>query len=330
MNVKLVMTSYNRPEILKKCFSALKDQLHGRQLIIWDDGSTDKETLAILTEAEHYRDVVVNKAPYNVGPAKALNSVINMAFTTGADAVITLDNDVILGPDDWITKMVEFSAAHPEIGVLAPNKPGCYLRLHRNGYSEVEWAVSLCYLITKRAYQEIVEQDGTWYDESLGSSIDPDLCLRVRMLGYRVGICSQAWVTDLGEGKSTVSKNLGQANFKSNAKWNRRFLGRFLYKSPLMLRWEEYPPNVLFRRLLNAQEGTLGVLHSDKPFCHHAAEVIIEVACKGNRHPPETLKKVIEADIWVNKDQKVEELDDDLLTGKRKFDLETDAKGFQL
>jgi len=323
MKTRLILCAYNRPELLEKTLIRLKEQEEQIDSIhLVDDCSTDERTVMLIDDFQKNskKECIVWKKTLNHGMASCVNYAMSFAFSEGFDFVATIDSDTIITPMDWLPRMAEFMQAHPEIGILAPDKRGSYLRLHRDGYDEVEWAVSLCYMVSKRAHEEFVWADGFFFDYGLPTSFDPDVCYRARMLGYRIGLMPGVSVTDLGEGKSTIPQKLGSGLTGFNAKWNKRLFGRFLYKSPvLFLRWEQYPLNQLFRDLLNAQEGLLAIEPDQRGLQKHAAQRVSKLHCTGTHPTPQQLQNYLKADIWVNKDQTLEEIDKALVEGRRPF-----------
>lgn len=331
MKTKLILTSYNRPELLSRTIIALAPQIkHIDAIEIIDDGSNNQTINDILKATKYHWGDKLTVLTYsdNSGYSSRINQALMRAFNLESyDYVVTMDNDVKLSPDDWYSRLIEFLHKHQEIGILAPDKPGCYVRLRRPDYDEVEWAVSNCYAINSKAYYDLnSEEETSWLDETLGNSIDPDVCYRVRMQGYRVALMPNVFVEDMGVNLSTVSKNLARDNFLSNAKWNRRFLGNFLYKCPgAFLRWEEYPQNVLFRRLVNVQQGTYDVQPTVSRLSEHQAELVTYLSCRGNNPTPDDLKKLLDKDIRLQNPQ-FQDIDPNLTQGKRKFDFDLDYK----
>lgn len=331
----LVVSTYNRPDLLTNFLTRLSQQdLSGFMTRIVDDCSTDPRVQEALVRASRSwpGPIHITYGQENQGISQRINSVlINEFYNNNAEIAVVLDPDVEIDPTDWPQRLVKFLQEHKEVGLVVPDKPGSYLRLHRKDYDEVEWAVSLCYAVRQNVFRLAILQDSYWFDPELYSSQDPDLCYRLRLLGYRIVVMKDCQVKDLGVGQSTVSDKLARSNWHFNQKWNSRLLGRFPYKCPGgFLRWEDWPLNLLFRRLVNAQQRGIEVVATPEKLCDHEAERVSFLACKGNHPSNDTLKKFIDADIWVNEAPDFDKVDPELAEGKRQFDLEKDAGRFKL
>jgi glycosyltransferase involved in cell wall biosynthesis len=336
------MATYERRELLGRVLNSLSRQRPKVDLLrIVDDCSTDPEIPVMLRYfARKWNESVgpceVEFKGQNGGASALYNAALDNLFRARKfDHVVMMDSDIVASPDDWPLRLASFLSSHPEIGCVAPDKKGCYLRLHRNGYDEVEWVVSIAYAASRKAYLEVTDsanfREGEWCDPALGTVWDCDICYRLRMLGYRVAVLPSVEVTDLGEGKSTVAGNLARANFEFNRKWNRKLLGRFVYKSRgLFLRWEDYPLNALFRRLLNAQQGSLKVEPADQKLSDHSSELVTSLHCSGNVPKPEDLRKFLDMDVSVLRDVEFGDVPNDLAAGKRQFSPEADLAPFSL
>lgn len=336
MKIGLLLTTFNRPDLLKMVLDSLTTQLPKNltKIVIIDDCSTDLGTRSLLTAfAEKYRGLAeVFRHETNHGNADSLNEGLGHLFLTEkVDYAVVLDSDATATPDDWIDKLVSFLESHPEAGIAFPNRPGSYIRLHRDGYDEVEFGITICYAIPKKAYFAVAG-DGRWFDTSLTTAWDCDTCYRLRRAGYRVAVVNEVVATDLGVGKSTLpSEKFAKGNFEFNKKWNELLLGPFIYKSPMMLRWEDYPLNMQFRRLVNAQQGAIYVSPTrGDTLSGHGAVRISYLSCSGNFPTQENLQKWLAKDVWIHRNPVWEEIQSDLAAGKRMFDLDNDVADFQL
>lgn len=350
MTTSLVITVYNRSEVLKAFLEALLYQLTYQNLvvdniIIVNDASTEV-TVSPLLESfvikSQLRGKILRLVNHleNKGTSFSINEGLDIAFTQfKSDYTIIMDSDIRVDAFaahtvekglNWTYSMVQCIANHPEIGLLAPDRPGSYLRLHRlGGYDEVEWAVSQAYCVSRRAYLETVASDGYWYDPSLCSSQDPDLCYRLRMLGYRIALRTGVSVVDIGGGVIQTSDRITRSNWLFNKKWNERFVGKFVYKSPNCLKWEDWPLNLQFRRLINAQQDTLTVQPTHGKLCNHTSERVEYLSCIDTHPKSMDLVRFIENDVWVQENQDFEDVRTDLaIYGV--FDMDVDLAGFSV
>lgn len=109
MKTTLLITTYNRPQYLKRCLASVK-RAGITDVLIVDDASTNQETLQILSEAaKEYR---VMQLMANKGICASLLFGMEHAFADGADIVINLDADAVIR-NDFLDRMLELHAAFP-------------------------------------------------------------------------------------------------------------------------------------------------------------------------------------------------------------------------
>tara|TARA_Y100001968_G_scaffold320948_1_gene354604 strand:+ start:1376 stop:2308 length:933 start_codon:yes stop_codon:yes gene_type:complete len=97
MFVSVVIPTFNRLPILKKCLSALEDQqpsssIDGYEVLIVDDGSTDGTTEWLERESTQYPHLKLLKQDH-AGPAKGRNKGVENAK---GDIIIFIDSDIVV------------------------------------------------------------------------------------------------------------------------------------------------------------------------------------------------------------------------------------------
>ncbi len=107
MNVSIVIPTYNRKPILKKCLYALENQKLNKkiveyEIIVVDDGSTDGTTLWIEDHKSDLPHVVMYKQNHG-GPALGRNLGVMKAKN---EIIIFIDSDLVV-LDDFIQRHVE-------------------------------------------------------------------------------------------------------------------------------------------------------------------------------------------------------------------------------
>jgi GT2 family glycosyltransferase len=259
MTVALTMCVYDRPDLLDRALNCLtNDHPSGADhVFVYGDGPTNPDV--IPTVCKHLQMArgasLVHGA--HVGIATGNNVVMDQAVATDdVDVIIRMDSDITVLRAGWVATLADFLRKHPEIGILAPNLPGRYMRIHRDGYDEIEYALGMIMAVRRDVYAQLNRHKANGFlDSDISHQWDPDVCYRVRDLGYRVGIIDIGEVVDLGTGTGDSSRITAQrGGFEFLKKWNIRFLGNhFRYKSPYMLRWDEFPLNYLWRREWLAQ-----------------------------------------------------------------------------
>ncbi|HET9486883.1 MAG TPA: glycosyltransferase family 2 protein [Chryseosolibacter sp.] len=109
--VHIVIPVYNRKEFTRACLLSLKNQtLQNHQIIIVDDGSTDGTSEMI---AEEFPGVTTLSGTGNLYWTAAINMGIRYALATGAEYVMTLNNDTVATPE-FMEKMIFWSQKKPE------------------------------------------------------------------------------------------------------------------------------------------------------------------------------------------------------------------------
>lgn len=105
MNTALIITTYNRPELLERCFMSVRNMSAMPNLIIIiDDASSDKETHRLIGEFNTSCDVIKLLKPENKGINDSLLQACDIAFRR-CNVVINLDADAIVKPD-FISRML--------------------------------------------------------------------------------------------------------------------------------------------------------------------------------------------------------------------------------
>ena len=100
MNISVVIPTYNRKLILKKCLLALEDQLlnnriNSYEIIVIDDGSTDGTTKWINENKQKLPHVVLYEQSH-AGPALARNLGV---LKSKNEIIIFIDSDLVVVND---------------------------------------------------------------------------------------------------------------------------------------------------------------------------------------------------------------------------------------
>lgn len=261
MTTALCMTAYDRPDLLEKTLQGLFGDYNcgADAFVIVVDGSKDSEITRVIDRYQSYfpYHVVVSYAE-NKGIAYATNLSMDIGASL-ANVVIHIDSDMYIGKDNWTKDFEKFLYDNPIVGIAAPDLNGRYMRIKRPGYDEIEYALGMVLAMRTTEYNKVKNYRGKgFFDEGIHHQFDPDICYRTRMLGLRVGIIPVGHCEHLGEGTGDSSKRTKESTairggFEFNEKWNWYFTGTFKYKSPAMLRWDEYPLNYIFRKLWMSQ-----------------------------------------------------------------------------
>lgn len=332
MKVTLVMTIYNRADLLEKTLENLivKYPCGADQIFIFSDGATEE----VLAVAKKYSSNFLNVQLVeciHLGIPGINNAAMSHARgndgTIKSDIVIRTDSDFYVESAGWAKKLGQFLVDHPEVGIAAPDWTGHYMRIHRPDYDEIEYAMGAVLACRGEVYDLVAASLGSgFFDVQIGHQWDPDVCYRVRMLGYRVGIIPLGNCVNLGEGTGdsappvlTKDSSPTKGGFQFLKKWNKYFTGLFCYKSPMMLRWDEFPLNYLWRRMWLAQLDFSDHKNKD-PFQvslqGHTFDQICIPITPGKWLLKET-REALENNLVFKGEDNLRDTDLDLLTGKR-------------
>jgi glycosyltransferase involved in cell wall biosynthesis len=176
------MTVFNREQYLGAAIASVLSQTYPHfELIIWDDGSTDRS----LQIATHYaeQDARIRLVPAtHQGRVRSLKQAHDMAAGL---YVGWLDSDDRLDPDA-LTATVKLLDEHPEVGMVytqyqtidADDQITGLGRRCKIPYSELQMLVDFMTFHFRLLRRSVYEQVGG-VDLSFPCAIDYDLCLRL-------------------------------------------------------------------------------------------------------------------------------------------------------
>jgi GT2 family glycosyltransferase len=204
LSISVVMPTHNRSASLEEGLVALLSQrypLDRYEIIVVNDASTDRTPILLKTLEETYTGRLrVFHQDRNRGPAAARNR--GVAESIGSIVAFT-DDDCVVAPD-WL-EQIQRGYREPGIvgvgGKVLPFATDSIIQRYYARYSVIAQPAmqqgQISYLITANASFRrdcLLEVGG--FDETLkiAGGEDPDLCLRLRQLGYRFGYNPQAVV----------------------------------------------------------------------------------------------------------------------------------------
>ena len=196
----ILLLSYNRKDFLKQClYEISKSTYKNYQVIVYDNASTDgsKEMLAELTDPR----IFVIYGEKNVGQ----NAYFLMhAYCEGH--IITLDDDVLRIPKDWLNYFLRAIYEVPDLGYLSADvirdeftngaKPDDseYETVAYNDLilQEGMWTGGWCSIIPEWVYKQCGPY--TYKPELIWVPTDGFYCSRVRKQGYKVAVLNNIQV----------------------------------------------------------------------------------------------------------------------------------------
>lgn len=115
MKITCILLNLNRSELaIRTIRHNLFNSGYSAKVYLIDNGSFLHEYQQVLGTYPFDRAFHVEQ---NLGVSGGLNLGINFALQDGADAVVTLANDILM-PDNWLLHMARYATAIPETGTV--------------------------------------------------------------------------------------------------------------------------------------------------------------------------------------------------------------------
>ncbi|UCE39990.1 MAG: glycosyltransferase family 2 protein [Candidatus Aminicenantes bacterium] len=213
-DLTIIIVNHNTKDHLIQTLDSLVDKIKGikHEIVVVDNASTDGSVFAVKHK---YPSVEMLPLDHNVGFAKANNEGIKYA---SGQYLLILNSDTEV-PEGSVEKLIDIIKSHPGRGIVAPlifNPDGSLQlswgkdlhlhtemflkffaeRWHRWQYRRnkgrirrnVDWVSGACFLIKHSLYRQI-----GGFDERFFLYVeDADLGKRVRQLGHKIHLTSQA------------------------------------------------------------------------------------------------------------------------------------------
>jgi len=207
----IVFLTHNNSAMSLRCLNALKRHTRHPFRLIWiDNGSSRSHYVRVRKKVEEFNHMI-HKFAYNRFYARAINQGIIMS---NAKYIVTLSNDVFVSPG-WLKKLLIGMEKNPNLGLLSPltdkiGSPACQAaaaakrwKLPVNGdynrkinklperFGSTRSSISMfCAVLRSEAVEKIGLLDERFF--ILGN--DDDYCDRMRLAGYKTGICLNCFV----------------------------------------------------------------------------------------------------------------------------------------
>ena len=250
MLTSICVNTYNRPDFLTKTLQGIAQYAKGPyELVIVDDCSPnpDVRTIISMFQKEFEKtgvSVTIHFSEKNLGAAGSTNKAMSLAK---GEVIIHIEDDIVVPYEGWNLKFAEMLNQYPELGQVVPTGSGRSDFIPREEYTEFGWALGGLFAIRREVYEKV----GGW-DVSLRHQIEPDYNLRVRMAGWRIAEVPEIKMVHMGDGDqdSTFRKQamIVCGVHQMLMKWNKRFTGMWDYDSLWAMTWDDFPPNMNFRR----------------------------------------------------------------------------------
>ena len=226
MKVAIVILNWNGEQMLRQFLpsvvehSVLPDTLGEAVVYVADNGSTDASLALLEAEFPMVRTIVFEE---NYGFADGYNKAFEQV---DAEYAVLLNSDVEVTAG-WLTPLVEYMDAHPQVGVCQPKLMAYHQKdefeyagamggyLDRYGYpycrgrifDTIEkdhgqydgdvpllWATGACLMTRLATYKEVGGLDGRFF----AHMEEIDLCWRLRLRGHEVRSVASSVVYHVG------------------------------------------------------------------------------------------------------------------------------------
>jgi len=226
--VSVILSTYNREKYIKRAIeSALNQTYKNIELIIINDGSTDRtaEIISEFSKKDPRITILTNET--NLGLAKSLNKGISQSR---GKYIARLDDDDFWSEPRKLEKQVRFFEKNPNYilvggGVIRIDESGKEIVRHLLPESDEDIRKSIL-IDNTFAHPTVVFKKSTWekiggYDENLYFSEDWDLWLRFGKLGKFYNF--QEYFTCYLQGKQNISNLNIRRNLKLNIKLRKKY-----------------------------------------------------------------------------------------------------------
>jgi len=216
--VWIVLVDFNGIEDTRRCLRSLVGQTAPVQVVVVDNASRIDVSAALAVE---FPWVAFVRSDVNGGWAGGNNIGMRHVLARGADLMILLNNDTVVGPE-FTERMTAAAAAHPDYGMIGPvirflapphevqtdgvkfNRPQKSGFFQRHpvplvasvvpGIVEVD-IVNGCCLMVRRT---TVESIGLIDEEFFLIHEESDFCLRSQAAGFKNGVLTESLVWHKG------------------------------------------------------------------------------------------------------------------------------------
>ncbi|MWC26684.1 methyltransferase domain-containing protein [Paenibacillus sp. MMS18-CY102] len=238
MLTSIILVTYNKLDYTKQCIESIRQRTDSDryELIAVDNGSTDG-TPEWLAEQ---RDVRLIANAGNAGFPRACNQ--GLAAAAG-DLLMLLNNDTVVTVS-WLEGLTTALLSAPNVGAVGPvtnaasyvtSIPVPYATMDEmeefaeahNHTDPAKWEerlklIGFCLLMKREAYEQVGGLDEQF---GIGNFEDDDICLRMRLAGYKLLLCKDTFIhhygsVSFGEDRTLFQEVLTENTELFKQKWS--------------------------------------------------------------------------------------------------------------
>jgi GT2 family glycosyltransferase len=116
--VYIIVLTYRMRDVVRSCIQSLLRLTYSNyKLVIVDNGSNDGTEEMLQDE---FPDLPLLQTGSNLGYTGGNNKGIEYAINNGAEYVLIINPDTVVANPQFLDEMIEYTEAHPEIGIAGP------------------------------------------------------------------------------------------------------------------------------------------------------------------------------------------------------------------
>jgi len=222
MKCSVIILNWNGAEMLRTYLPSVVANTANADVIVADNGSTDNSLEVLKTEFPTIKTILLDR---NYGFAEGYNRAIDQV---DSEYVVLLNSDVET-PEGWLTPLLEYMDAHPEVAAVQPKirswrkrayfehagAAGGYLNALGYPYCRgrrvwgveqdkgqydtvvnIDWTTGACMCVRTQVYKDLGGLDASFF----AHMEEIDLCWRMRNKGWKLACVPQSMVYHLGGG----------------------------------------------------------------------------------------------------------------------------------
>ena len=257
----IVILNWNGAKMLRQYLPSVLEYSRDEAIVYVADNASTDESITLLKE--QFPEVKLILLEKNWGFAEGYNKALQQV---DAEYYLLLNSDIEV-TEGWLTPMLAFMDAHPEVAACQPKLLSIYQRdsfeyagacggyLDRYGYpfcrgrifdvvekdqgqydepAKIHWATGAALLVRARIYKEVGGLDGRFF----AHQEEIEMCWRMRIRGYQLYCLPESKVYHVGGGtlpKSNPMKTY--LNFRNNLTMLYKCLPEKDLKPVMRLRW---------------------------------------------------------------------------------------------
>lgn len=222
MKCSVIILNWNGAEMLRTYLPSVVANTANADVIVADNGSTDNSLEVLKTEFPTVKTILLDR---NYGFAEGYNRAIDQV---NSEYVVLLNSDVET-PGGWLTPLLDYMDAHPEVAAVQPKirswrkrayfehagAAGGYLNALGYPYCRgrrvwgveqdkgqydtvvnIDWTTGACMCVRTQVYKDLGGLDASFF----AHMEEIDLCWRMRNKGWKLACVPQSMVYHLGGG----------------------------------------------------------------------------------------------------------------------------------